>query len=367
MNAGTAVDCRGVGSARLAAVQLSDFDYTLPDALIAQHPSAQRRAARLLVLGDNTGVWTDGGIADLAALCQPGDVVVLNDTKVIPARLFGRKQSGGVVEILLERVMSAHQGMAHLRASKPTRPGTRINLEPTGAIEVWGREGDLFLIEGADGATLPDLLAASGHIPLPPYITRSDDAQDAARYQTVFAARPGAVAAPTAGLHLDEALLAELAARGVSIAKITLHVGAGTFQPIRGDTIEGHVMHAERVEVTAAACETIAAAQACGGRVVAIGTTVARALESAAQDSGGLAPLRGDTRLFIRDGFKFRVVDALLTNFHLPRSTLLMLVSAFAGHDRIMAAYGHAIATEYRFYSYGDAMWLTRTTPRANP
>ena len=365
MKARCAVDCRGVCSGSIAPVQISDFDYILPDAQIAQYPTAQRRDARLLVLGQAVGAWTDGCVADMPSLCQAGDVLVLNDTRVIPARLFGRKVSGGAVEILIERVMSPHQAMAHLRASKPTRPGTRINLEPAGAIEVWGREGDLFLIEGADGAELPDLLAASGHIPLPPYITRADEAQDAERYQTVFASRPGAVAAPTAGLHLDEALLAEIAARGVSIAKVTLHVGAGTFQPIRGDSIEDHVMHAERIEVSAQACQMIAAAQACGGRVLALGTTVARALESAAQDSGRLAPFRGDTRLFIRDGFQFRVVDALLTNFHLPRSTLLMLVSAFAGHRRIMSAYAHAIAAGYRFFSYGDAMWLTRAGPQA--
>ncbi len=365
MKARCVVDCRAVCSGRLAPVQLSDFDYALPDAQVAQHPTARRRDARLLVLGADAGALTDRGIADVPALCQPGDVMVLNDTRVIPARLFGRKVSGGAVEILIERIMSTHQAMAHLRASKPTRPGTRINLEPTGAIEVWGREGDLFLIEGADGAELPDLLAASGHIPLPPYITRADDSLDAERYQTVFATRPGAVAAPTAGLHFDAALLAEITARGVSVAKITLHVGAGTFQPIRGDTIEGHVMHAERIEVTAEACAVIAAAQAGGGRVIAIGTTVARALESAAQGSGRLAPFRGDTRLFIREGFEFRVVDALLTNFHLPRSTLLMLVSAFAGHRRIMAAYAHAIAAGYRFFSYGDAMWLTRASAQA--
>ena len=365
MNARCAVDCRRVCSANIVPVQLSDFDYILPDAQIAQYPVARRRDARLLVLGEAVGAWTDACIADLLSLCQAGDVLVLNDTRVIPARLFGRKITGGTVEILIERMMSPFQAMAHLRASKPTRPGTRINLEPAGAIEVWGREGDLFLIGGADGAELPDLLTASGHIPLPPYITRADDAQDAERYQTVFGTRPGAVAAPTAGLHLDEALLAEIAARGVSIAKVTLHVGAGTFQPIRGDAIEDHVMHAERVEVSAAACEMIAAAQARGGRVLALGTTVARALESAAADTGVLVPYRGDTRLFIRDGFQFRVVDALLTNFHLPRSTLLMLVSAFAGHRRIMTAYAHAITAGYRFFSYGDAMWLTRASPRA--
>jgi len=355
-----AVDRESGGSVRLAPVQLSDFDYALPETQIAQHPTARRRDARLLILGEEAGAWCDGGITDLPGLLRPGDVMVLNDTRVIPARLFGRKATGGAVEIMIERVMSTHQAMAQLRASKPTRPGTRIALEPTGAIEVWGREGDLFLIQGADGAELPALLAASGHIPLPPYITRADDATDAERYQTVFAAQPGAVAAPTAGLHLDEAMLADIIACGVRTARVTLHVGAGTFQPIRGDSIEDHVMHAERIEVSEEACATIAAARAAGGRVVAIGTTVARALESAARPSGTLAPFRGDTRLFIREGFDFRVVDALLTNFHLPRSTLLMLVSTFGGHARTMAAYAHAVAAGYRFFSYGDAMWLTR-------
>ena len=353
-------------SGRLASVQLSDFEYFLPSSQIAQYPTARRRDARLLVLGEEVGAWTDSGVAQLPGLLRAGDVLVLNDTRVIPARLFGRKATGGAVEIMIERVMSAHQAMAQLRASKPTRPGTRILLEPEGAVEVWGREGDLFLIQGADGAELPALLAASGHIPLPPYITRPDDEADAERYQTVFAAQPGAVAAPTAGLHIDQEMLAEITARGIETVKITLHVGAGTFQPIRGDSIDEHVMHAERIEVSEAACATIAAARAAGGRVVAIGTTVARALESAAQQTGTLAPFRGDTRLFIKEGFEFRVVDALLTNFHLPRSTLLMLVSTFAGHARTMAAYAHAVAAGYRFFSYGDAMWLTRCPSQAS-
>ena len=346
-------------------MQISDFDYVLPDTQIAQYPLTRRRDARLLVLGREVGTYFDSGIACLPSLLRPKDVVVLNDTRVIPARLFGRKASGGAVEILIERMMSSRQAMAQLRASKPTRPGTRIALEPHGAVEVWGREGDLFLIEGADGEELPSLLAASGHVPLPPYITRADDALDAERYQTVFADKPGAVAAPTAGLHLDEAMLEEIAARGVKLAKVTLHVGAGTFQPLRSDDIEAHVMHAERVEVSAETCTTIATARAAGGRVVAVGTTVARALESAAADTGALAPYRGDTRLFIREGFEFRMVDALLTNFHLPRSTLLMLVSAFAGYTRTMAAYRHAVAAGYRFFSYGDAMWLERAAAGA--
>jgi S-adenosylmethionine:tRNA ribosyltransferase-isomerase len=236
----------------------------------------------------------------------------------------------------------------------------RIQLDPRGELRVTGRDGDLFVIEAAGSTSMADLLAASGHVPLPPYIDRPDEMADAERYQTVYAAQPGAVAAPTAGLHLDQELLDAIAARGARIAKLTLHVGAGTFQPVRGDDIEKHVMHAERVEVPAAVCESVATARAAGGRVIAIGTTVVRALEAAAQGEDGLAPMAGDTRLFIREGFDFRVVDALLTNFHLPRSTLLMLVSAFGGHARVMAAYAHAVRARYRFFSYGDAMWLER-------
>ncbi|MGE0859732.1 MAG: tRNA preQ1(34) S-adenosylmethionine ribosyltransferase-isomerase QueA [Gammaproteobacteria bacterium] len=341
-------------------MQLSDFDYALPDAQVAQHPPARRRDARLLALDASAGKWRDLQVAALPSLLRPNDVVVVNDTRVIPARLFGRKPTGGAVEILIERMLSAERALAHLRASKPTRPGTRIELDGGGAVEVRGRDGALFLLQAADGEALPALLARSGHIPLPPYITRADEPLDAERYQTVYADQPGAVAAPTAGLHLDEAMLDEIRAQGATLARVTLHVGAGTFQPVRGEDIESHVMHAEVLGVSTETCAQIAAARAAGGRVVAIGTTVVRALESAAQGPAGLAPMHGDTRLFIRPGFEFRVVDALLTNFHLPRSTLLMLVSTFGGHARVMAAYSHAVTAGYRFFSYGDAMWLER-------
>ena len=341
-------------------MQIADFDYALPESLIAQFPLSRRRDARLLELGVLPGEWRDGGVVDLPELLRPGDLVVLNDTRVIAARLFGRKISGGAVEILLERLLSSNQALAQIRASKKPRAGSAILLEPQGEIRVVGREGDLFVIEASDNGDLADLLEASGHVPLPPYIARPDQQLDVERYQTVFAEKPGAVAAPTAGLHLDRELLNEMRARGVSIATITLHVGAGTFQPLRSDDIDAHVMHAEHIEVTRTVCEAASAARASGARVVALGTTVARALESAALATGKLEPYVGDTRLFIRAGFDFRVVDALLTNFHLPRSTLLMLVSAFGGHARVMAAYRHAVAARYRFFSYGDAMWLER-------
>ncbi len=354
---------------------LSDFDFDLPPGQVAQYPAARRRDARLLVLGGdqdkvnepgpNGHALRDAGIADLPGLLNPGDLLVLNDTRVIPARLFGHKESGGVVEILIERMLADGRAWAHVRASKSPRPGTRLLLEPTGELCVVGRDDDLFLLEVPDGGSLAALLEISGHTPLPPYITRADEAQDAERYQTVYAERPGAVAAPTAGLHLDTAMLSELEARGVALAKVTLHVAAGTFRPVRGEDIDAHVMHAEHCDVSAETCRAVAAAHADGRRVVAIGTTVTRALEAAARGPQGLAPFSGDTRLFIREGFEFRVVDVLLTNFHLPRSTLLMLVCAFGGYARVMAAYRHALARGYRFFSYGDAMWLQRE--RATP
>lgn len=342
-------------------MSLSDFDFSLPPALIAQYPPARRRDARLLVLGEGGTGPSDQGVVDLPALLGPQDLLVLNDTRVIPARLFGRKETGGAVEILVERLLGDGRAWAHVRASKSPKPGTRLLLEPAGELLVVGREDDLFLLEAPPGVSLAVTLERCGHMPLPPYIERADEALDAERYQTVFAEKPGAVAAPTAGLHIDAAMLAELTTRGVGIARITLHVGAGTFRPVRGEDVDTHVMHAEHIEVSAATCAAIAAARAAGGRVVAIGTTVTRALEAAARGLDGLQPFSGDTRLFIREGFEFRVVDALLTNFHLPRSTLLMLVCAFGGQARVLAAYRHAVAQGYRFFSYGDAMWLTRS------
>ena len=343
-----------------APLTLADFDFDLPPELIAQHPAPERSASRLLDGTNESPV--DRHFRDLPQLLRPGDLLVLNDTRVVKARLHGRKASGGAVELLVERVVAPRKVLAHVRASKSPRPGSTLHLAG-GAFdaEVLGRtgaDGELFELRFPSDPYA--LLEAHGHVPLPPYITHADDADDAARYQTVFAARPGAVAAPTASLHFDEPLLAAIAARGVATAKVTLHVGAGTFQPVRGESIAGHRMHAERYEVGADAVAAIQAARAAGGRIVAAGTTVVRALESAAA-GGTLAPATGETQIFITPGFEFRVVDLLLTNFHLPRSTLLMLVSAFAGHAHAMALYRHAIAARYRFFSYGDAMLLLRS------
>ncbi len=342
-------------------MRLEDFQYELPPELIAQRPLPERSASRLLVLDGATGAFTDRRFRELPGLLAPGDLLVFNDTRVIPARLFGRKETGGAVEVLVERILGPREALAHVRASKPPRPGTRLRLEGGAVCRVLGREADLFRLTLTAGAEdFAALLERHGRMPLPPYIRREADPADRARYQTVYARVPGAVAAPTAGLHFDEAVLAALAARGIARAHVTLHVGAGTFQPVRTARIEDHRMHAERVEVPEATCAAVAEARARGGRVVAVGTTVVRALESAADAAGRVRPLRGETRLFIRPGYRFRVVDVLLTNFHLPGSTLLMLVCAFGGHTHVMAAYRHAVAARYRFYSYGDAMLVFR-------
>ena len=345
---------------------LSDFDFELPPELIAQHPAAQRSASRLL---DGSGrVPVDRVFSDLPALLQPGDLLVFNDTRVIKARLFGQKRpTGGSVEALIERLLPGHEVWAHLRASKSPRPGTWIDFAD-GAFEaeVLGRCGPddaLFHLR------LPSdplaLLDAHGHVPLPPYITHADSDQDIERYQTIFASQPGAVAAPTASLHFDQAVLDALAARGVARAGVTLHVGAGTFQPVRSQNLAEHVMHSEWYHVPQATVQAIDEAHARGGHVVAAGTTTLRALESAAASSPGglsghLQAGARETQLFITPGFEFRVVDRLITNFHLPRSTLLMLVSALAGHAHVRALYRHAIEARYRFFSYGDAMLLDR-------
>ena len=339
-------------------MHLADFRFELPLELIAQRPLPERAASRLLCLDGRTGAVQDLRFADLPSLLRAGDVLVLNDTRVMRARLLGRKETGGRAEVLVERLLDANQALVHLRASKSPKAGTRILLDGGGAVEVLGREADLFRVRALD-EDLSAVMERCGHVPLPPYIARADDAADLERYQTVYARRPGAVAAPTAGLHFDAPLLARLAEQGVDSVHITLHVGAGTFQPVRVGQIADHSMHAEWLEVDEAACARIDEARGSGGRVVAVGTTSVRSLETAAA-SGELRPFRGDSRLFIRPGYRFRVVDAMITNFHLPESTLLMLVCAFAGYEQVMAAYRHAVAERYRFFSYGDAMLLTR-------
>jgi S-adenosylmethionine:tRNA ribosyltransferase-isomerase len=350
---------------------LADFDFELPPALIAQHPTAERSASRLL---DATGAWpVDRVFRDLPGLLSPGDLLVFNNTRVIKARLLGEKPTGGAVEALIERVLPGFEVLAHLRASKSPRAGSSISFA-RGAFEaeVLGRggpDGGLFHLRfPADPLTL---LEAFGHVPLPPYIHHSDAADDVARYQTVFAQHPGAVAAPTASLHFDAALLTALDARGVASAQLTLHVGAGTFQPVRTERLSEHQMHSEWYEVPEATVAAIVRTRAAGGRIVAAGTTALRALESAARhaalgtDRPGalLAAGARETDIFITPGFEFGVVDRLITNFHLPKSTLLMLVSAFAGHDEMKALYRHAIEAQYRFFSYGDAMLLDRRRP----
>ena len=346
----------------MSNLSLSDFDFELPPELVAQHPARERSASRLL---DGTGALPcDRVFHELPSLLAPGDLLVCNDTRVLKARLRGEKlPTGGAVEALVERVLPGHQVLAQLRASKSPRPGTVLRLAGAFDAEVLGREGpDGSLFRLAFPADPIALLEAHGHVPLPPYITHADTAEDAERYQTVFAARPGAVAAPTASLHFDAGVLAALDARGVQRAALTLHVGAGTFQPVRSENLDEHRMHSEWFELPAATVQAIADARARGGRIVAAGTTTLRALESAAR-GGELLPFSGETDIFIRPGFEFRVVDLLVTNFHLPRSTLLMLVSAFAGHQHVRALYRHAVESRYRFFSYGDAMLLQRSPP----
>jgi S-adenosylmethionine:tRNA ribosyltransferase-isomerase len=345
-------------------VRRQDFAYELPPELIAQAPLAERSASRLLVLDPASGELADRTVRDLPLYLRRGDLLVLNDTRVVRARLVGVKPSGGRVEILLERELAGAEALAQLSASKPIRAGLEV-LTAGGAVRVLAREDELWRI--ALPAAALAFFERWGEVPLPPYIRRPPDAADQERYQSIFAHEPGAVAAPTASLHFDAPLLAALDERGVSRAQVTLHVGAGTFQPLRSENIADHTMHAERAWVSAAACEAIQHARARGGRIIAVGTTVVRALESAALAApAGAAgerlpePWSGDTRLFITPGFRFQVSDMLLTNFHLPESTLLMLVCAFAGQRAVLAAYAHAVRARYRFFSYGDAMLLAR-------
>ena len=345
-------------------MQVADFFFQLPDALIARHPLAERRASRLLVLDGETGKLSHRHFADLLEYVRPGDLMVFNNTRVIPARLFGQKATGGKLEILVERVLGSRSVLAHIRSSKSPKAGSRILLDGGGEAEMVARHEALFELEFDEDVL--SLLERIGHMPLPPYIDRPDDAEDRERYQTVYAQRAGAVAAPTAGLHFDEALLGSLREAGVETAYVTLHVGAGTFQPVRVERIEEHHMHREWLEVTQEVVDAVAACRARGGRVIAVGTTSVRSLETAAR-GGELKPFSGDTDIFIYPGKTFHVVDALVTNFHLPESTLLMLVSAFAGYPETMAAYAEAVAQRYRFFSYGDAMFITRNPAPRGP
>ncbi|MBL0164173.1 MAG: tRNA preQ1(34) S-adenosylmethionine ribosyltransferase-isomerase QueA [Xanthomonadales bacterium] len=333
----------------------SDFHFDLPPELIAQQPLAERSASRLLLLDAAKASMADRQLRELPDLLRAGDLLVFNDTRVLPARLFGRKETGGAVEILIERVTGSHEATAQLGVSKKPKEGAAIELADASLARVLGRDGEFFRLRFESAEPLERLLLKLGRMPLPPYIERTPDAVDSERYQTVFAREPGAVAAPTAGLHFDEALLDQLAARGVESAHITLHVGAGTFQPMRAEKLEDHTMHREWLNVGAELVDKIHRTRAHGGRVIAVGTTVVRALESASRD-GVLEPFAGETQIFIFPGYRFSSVDALLTNFHLPESTLLMLVSAFAGREFILDAYRHAVEQRYRFFSYGDAM-----------
>lgn len=347
-----------------AAMHRSDFAFDLPPELIAQKPLAERAASRLLRLDGQTGELSDGVFTELPGFLEAGDLMVFNDTRVIPARLFGRKASGGRIECLIERVAGERAALAHIRSSKAPRGGTSLLFDNGCEARVNGRRGDLYELE-FDRPVLA-FLDAHGHVPLPPYIDRSDNAGDRERYQTVYADKAGAIAAPTAGLHFDDALLAALDRRGIRRAFITLHVGAGTFQPVRVENLAEHRMHSEVVQLEQSVCDEIAAAKSRGSRVVAVGTTSVRALESAATE-GAVRPLHGETDIFIRPGYEFRCVDAMVTNFHLPESTLLMLLCAFAGYEQVMRAYAHAVAQRYRFFSYGDAMFVTRRSAEQLP
>lgn len=353
---------------------VSDFHFDLPDSLIARYPKPDRKSSRLLHLNGKTGKFSDGTFTDVLDLAQTGDLIIFNNTRVIPARMYGRKASGGKIEVLVERVLDEYRFLAHIRASKSPKEGAEIFLGEDKLGEGKGvqatmvaRHGALFEIEIFEKNTaLLEVLQKIGHMPLPPYIDRPDEEADQERYQTVYNKIPGAVAAPTAGLHFDDELLQKLKAKGVNFAFVTLHVGAGTFQPVRVEKIEDHIMHAEYVEVSQEVCDAIITAKAAGKRVIAVGTTSVRSIESAAlaaEEKGSdklIEPFFSDTAIFIYPGKKFRVADCLITNFHLPESTLIMLVSAFAGYENIMAAYRHAVIEKYRFFSYGDAMFLEK-------
>lgn len=342
---------------RKPSMKKSDFHFDLPPELIAQAPLAERSASRLLVVPPAPEAFADRSVRDLPDLLRAGDLLVFNDTRVMPARLFGVKGTGGQVEILLERITGTHEVRAQIGASKSPKPNSRITLDDGTALTVLGRDGEFYRLRFDTEEPLEKILLRAGRMPLPPYIQRQADIRDDERYQTVFAKHAGAVAAPTAGLHFDQALLDALARKGVEFGHVTLHVGAGTFQPMRSELLQEHVMHSEWLNVGAELCAQVARVRAAGGRVIAVGTTVVRSLETVLREDE-LKPFAGDTRIFIFPGYRIRSVDALVTNFHLPESTLLMLVSAFAGRERILAAYRHAVHERYRFFSYGDAMLL---------
>lgn len=344
-------------------MRVADFSFELPESLIAHYPQAERSGCRLLSLDGPTGDLTHGVFTDLLDKLNPGDLLVFNNTRVIPARLFGRKASGGKLEVLVERVLDDHRVLAHVRASKAPKPGTALLLGDDESVKATmaARHDALFELHFDDSRDVLSILNDIGHMPLPPYIDRPDEDADRELYQTVYSQRPGAVAAPTAGLHFDEPMLAALREKGIEMAFVTLHVGAGTFQPVRVDTIEDHIMHAEYAEVPQDVVDAVLACKARGNRVIAVGTTSVRSLESAAQASQNapIEPFFGDTKIFIYPGYHYRIIDALVTNFHLPESTLIMLVSAFAGYQNTMSAYRQAVSEQYRFFSYGDAMFIT--------
>ncbi|MEM0516497.1 tRNA preQ1(34) S-adenosylmethionine ribosyltransferase-isomerase QueA [Pseudoalteromonas sp. YIC-827] len=344
-------------------MRVADFSFDLPEELIARFPQKERSQSRLLKVDGNSGATSHHIFKDIIDFIEPGDLLVFNNTKVIPARMHGNKASGGKVEVLVERVLDDKRVLAHVRSSKSPKPGTMLLLEGKAEMEMLGRQGELFELELKDEGSVLETLEQIGHMPLPPYIDRPDNDEDKQRYQTVYGEKPGAVAAPTAGLHFDEALMQQLKDKNVEMAFVTLHVGAGTFQPVRVESVSDHHMHSEYIEVPEEVVAAVQATKARGGRVIAVGTTSVRSLESAAKIGGGeLKSYFGDTDIFIFPGYKFNVVDAMITNFHLPESTLIMLVSAFSGQTHIMDAYHEAIKERYRFFSYGDAMFLTKQT-----
>ncbi|SFR58974.1 S-adenosylmethionine:tRNA ribosyltransferase-isomerase [Pseudidiomarina maritima] len=346
-------------------MNVKDFSFELPDELIARYPQPERSASRLLCLNGTTGTVAHETFKNIVAHIRPGDLLIFNDTRVIPARMLGEKVSGGKVEVLVERIIDEHRVLAHLRSNRSPKPGAKMILEGAVEVEMIGRQDALFELQFNTKEPVLNVLEQYGHMPLPPYIDRPDEDSDRERYQTVYNKKPGAVAAPTAGLHFDESILNQLREKGAEFAYVTLHVGAGTFQPVRVDNIEEHHMHSEYAEVPEVTIAAIEATRARGGRVIAVGTTSVRSLESAAQAAKQkgepLQPFFSDTDIFIYPGYEFQVVDAMITNFHLPESTLIMLVSAFAGREHVLAAYAAAVQERYRFFSYGDAMFVTRT------